>query len=199
MKKCMLLIALAALAAGTAFAQEGAEDSQGRKGKEWNRDGQGRNRAERMLVRDKERPGNPMTDEMRAELRAEHEAIRDLAGAIRIETDDAKKAALVDQLRVKLGEVADRMQAKQAERLVQAEQRLGELKERIEYAKTHRDELVEEHLQNILAGKRPPPHGGFKNFPNAKHGMPADGPDGEEMAPPPPGEEMPEDMPPPDE
>ena len=189
MKKCMLMIAIAALAAGTACAQEGGEDSHGRKDK-------ARNRAERMLVRDKERPDNPMTDEMRAELRAEHEAIRDLAGAIRIETDDAQKAALVDQLRVKLGEAADRMQTLQAERLVQAEQRLGKLKERIEYAKTHRDELVEEHLQNILAGKRPPPHGGFKNFPNAKHGMPEDGPGGEEMAPPPPGEEMPEDMPP---
>lgn len=196
MKKCMLMIAIAALAAGTACAQEGGEDSQGQKGKAWNRDGQGRNREERMLVRDKDRPGNPMTDEMRAELRAEHEAIRDLAGAIRIETDGAKKAALVDQLRVKLGEVADRMQAKQAERLVQAEQRLGELKERIEYAKTHRDELVEEHLQNILAGKRPPHPGGFKNFPNAKHGMPEDGPEGDEMAPPPPGDEMPDDMPP---
>ena len=55
MKKCMLLIALAALAAGTACAQDGGEDSHGRKDK-------ARNRAERMLVRDKERPGNPMTD-----------------------------------------------------------------------------------------------------------------------------------------
>ena len=196
MKTCMLMIAIAALAAGTAFAQEGGEDSQGQKGKGWNRDGQGRNREERMLVRDKDRPGNPMTDEMRAELRAEHEAIRDLAGAIRIETDGTKKAALVDQLRVKLGEVADRMQVKQAERLVQAEQRLGELKERIEYAKTHRDELVEEQLQSILAGKRPPHHGGFKNFPNAKRGMPEDGPESDEMAPPPPGDEMPDEMPP---
>ena len=196
MKKCMLMIAIAALAAGTACAQEGGEDSQGQKGKAWNRDGQGRNREERMLVRDKDRPGNPMTDEMRAELRAEHEAIRDLAGAIRIETDGAMKAARVDQRRVKLGDAAARMQALQAERLVQAEQRLGKLKERIEYAKTHRDELVEEHLQNILAGKRPPHPGGFKNFPNAKHGMPEDGPEGDEMAPPPPGDEMPDDMPP---
>ena len=41
MKKTLLMIALAALAAGPAFAQEEGPDTPARKGKNWNRDGGG--------------------------------------------------------------------------------------------------------------------------------------------------------------
>ena len=55
-------------------------------------------------------------------MRATHEAIRDLAEAARLETDPAKKAELVAQLRTKLGDLGDRMQANQEKRLAQAEE-----------------------------------------------------------------------------
>ena len=41
MKKTLLMIALAALAAGPAFAQEEGPDTPARKGKNWNRAGGG--------------------------------------------------------------------------------------------------------------------------------------------------------------
>ena len=120
--------------------------------------------------------------------------------------DEAKKAEIVVRLRAKLGEVADLMQAKQEQRLAQAEERLGGLKERIEYAKAHREEMLDEQVQRVLSGERPQRPEAFKRFPHAKGGM--GGPDfgpGDDMPPPPEGadelaplpENMPEGMPPP--
>ena len=146
MKKTLMILAVAALAAGAACAQPG--------------DGRGKMRGER--------PGGPMSPEMREQMRAEHRAIRELGNAARAETDEAKQAELVAQLRAKLGEVADRMQAHQEERLAQAEERLSGLKERVADGKANRDARIEEQIQRILSGERPPVPDAFKQRPYAK-------------------------------
>ena len=117
-----------------------------------------------------DRPDGPISPQIREEIRAEHRAIRDLGMAARNETDPAKKAELVGQLRAKLGEIADRIQAHQEERLAQAEERFDALRERIEHAKANRDALIEEQVQNILEGKRPSGPAGIERFPHAKGG-----------------------------
>ena len=203
MKKTLMILAIAALAAGTAFAQRG--DGRGPM-----RDGSGPGdcdmtgpgpMAGKALRGDRERPGGPMSAEMKDQMRAEHRAIRDLGQAARAETDEAKKAELVAQLRAKLGEVADRMQAHQEERLAQAEERLADLKARIADGQANRDSRIEEQIQRILAGERPPRPAAFDRFPHAKGAQrgPGFGPGGG-MPPPPPPEDMPEDLlPPPEE
>ena len=199
MKKFTMMIAVAALAAGSAFAQEGNPGDgypQGKKAWKHNDGGgqQGWSQADKRGGKD--RPGGPLDPAEMEQMRAEHEAIRDLAGAVRLEADPAQKAALIEQLRTKLGVVADLMQVKQEKRLAQAEERLAGLKEKIEYGKTHRAELIEEQVQRILSGERPQRPERFKDFPNAKHGMPDRGPEGE-MPPPPEDEDMPGEVPPP--
>lgn len=194
MKKYMLMIALAALAAGTAIAQDDGPDSNNRKGKAWDREG-GKPGWGQMDKRGGP-PEGAVDPETMKQMKAAHEEIRDLAGAARIETDEAKKAEIVARLRTKLGEVADLMQAKHEQRLAQAEERLAGLKAKMEEAKGNRDALIEEQVQRVLKGEKPQRPERFKDFPNAKHGgRPAGGPDGEEPPPPPLGEDMPEDMP----
>jgi hypothetical protein len=173
MKKTLILIAIAALAAGTAYAQPG----QGRGPMRGDRaagdcdlSGPGPRADKAMRAPNREMCGGPMSEEMRTEMRAEHQAIRDLAGAARVETDEAQKAQLVDQLRAKLGAVADRMQAHQKERLVQAEERLTSLKDRIANTDANRDTLIEEQIQRLLSGERPRRPAAFDDFPYAKGG-----------------------------
>ena len=174
MNKHLTLLAAAALVAGTVFAQdESGPASAPPPGPQpsWSRAGgpPGRNQMER-------RPGpgvaGPMAPEMLEQMRAEHKAIRDLGEAARAATNETQKAELVAQLRTKLGEVADRMQAHQEQRLAQAEQQLAGLKERIEYARTNRDKMLDEQVQRILSGEHPGRPGAFDKFPHAKGGQP---------------------------
>ena len=199
MNKILTTLAILALASGTALAQrgEGSGKMRGMRGPDTMNDPSMRGR--------EDRPGGPVSEEMRAQMRAERDAIRDIVGAIRVETDDSRKAELTGQLRTKLGSIADRMQAHQEERLAQAEERLSGLKERIEHAKANRDSLIEEEVQRLLSGERPGRPASFDDFPYAKGGMrghgQGDGP-GKMRGPrgpmPPPGDDM-DDMPPPPE
>ncbi len=180
MKTCTLMILMAALAVGSAYAeQDSCEPKHPKGGKAWNRDG------------DNQDHRGPMDPEMMEAMKANHKAIRELGQAARAETDPAKKEELVAQLRTKLGEVGDLMQKKWEERLSQAEERISDLKEKVEYSKANRDALIEEHVQRILSGERPQRPDRFKDFPNAKGGH--------RPPPPPPGAEMEDDMPPPPE
>ena len=201
MKKFMLMMAMAAIAAGTACADEGADGPQRQKGKSWgkqawgqNDDRGGQDRGDRMDKRG-DHPGGPMDPAMMEQMKADHKEIKALGDAARSVTNEAAKAEIVAQLRAKLGEVADRMQVMQEKRLAQAEERLADLKAKMEDAKANRDALIEEQVQRVLKGERPQRPDRFKDFPNAKHGMPEGGPDGDMPPPPPPGEDMPEDMP----
>lgn len=180
------------------------------------------------------RDGGPDRKGPTPEQRAEFEAFRNLCKSVREETDEAKKAELVEELRAKLGKMADEQCAMQKERLADAEKRIAEqkarldaqveeLRGRIEDEEAHRSEWIEEQVQCILSGERPPmrrmhrgpeckgpdawcgdrpdPRRG-KDWPNrcgGKFGMPPCG--GEAGAPPPPPPPPPEEggaMPPPD-
>jgi hypothetical protein len=222
MKRYMMALMIAAVAAGTAFAEEGNDEQESHGGKAWshgNGGGQGWERGDRdrgngggqdrrgqMDKRGgKDRPGGPMSPEEMEQMKADHKVIQELGEAARAETDPAKKAEIVAQLRTKLADVGARMLANQEKRLVQAEERLAGLKEKIEYTKANRETLLDEQVQRILAGERPMHPGQFKDFPNAKGGMSKGGPDFGGMPPPPMGDDMPppppgdEDMPPPAE
>lgn len=196
MKKTLMLIALATLAAGSACAQEGGSGQPPPPGDPaWNREGGGGPPWARIEKRG-HRPDGPMSSEMMEQMGATHRAIKALGEAARLETDPAKKAVLVEQLRAKLREAADLMQAHQEQRLAQAEERFAGLKEKIEYSKANRDGMIEEQIQRILAGQPPRRPAAFDKFPQAKGGLPPDGPGDAEMPPPPPPLDD-EDMPPP--
>ena len=212
MKTTMMALMIAALAAGTAFAEDGNYDQENTHGKAWSHGGgdqQGwQNRADdqdrgpggkQAWGKDKrggkERPGGPMDPAMMEQMKADHKEIKALGEAARAVTNEAAKAEIVAQLRAKLGEVADRMQVHQEKRLAQAEEHLASLKAKIEDSKTNRDKLIEEQVQRVLSGERPMRHGQFNDFPNAKGGMPEGGPADDGM-PPPPREDMPDDLPP---
>ena len=194
MKTCTLMILMAALAASSAYAeQDSSKPKQPNGTKTWNCDAGGQEHRGQMDKRGG-RPDGPMDPEMMEAMKANHKAIRELGDAARAETDAAKKAELVVQLRAKLVEVADRMQANQEKRLAQAEERLSGLKAKIEEAKANRATLIDEQVQRILSGERPQRPERFNDFPNAKggrHGAPGG------MAP--AGEDMTDDAPPPAE
>jgi hypothetical protein len=228
MKTTMMALMIAALAAGTAFAEEGDDDQENTRGKAWSHGGgdqpgwqdrdddddqdrggkqawQGRDdddddRGDKQAWKQNKRggrPGGPMDPAMMEQMKADHKEIRALGEAARAVTSEAAKAEIVAQLRAKLGEVADRMQAHQEKRLAQAEEHLASLKAKFEDAKANRDKLIEEQVQRVLKGEKPRRPEAFDRFPNAKHGMPGHGPDYGGMAPPPPGDEMPGEVPPP--
>jgi len=79
--------------------------------------------------------------------------IQALGEAARAETDPVKKEAMVAQLRAKLVEVADKMQAENKIRMEQAEDALVKLKERMADAEANKTARIEEQIQRILAGK----------------------------------------------
>jgi len=97
----------------------------------------------------------PLSEKQRAEMKAHREAIQQLVDAARTETDPAKKAVLVDQLRVKLTDGAKKMQAEFSERLKKAEQGVEKMKQRLVDGKQNRAQRVEEHLQKLLTGETP--------------------------------------------
>lgn len=115
------------------------------------------------------RPGMPPPDGMgpSEEQRAEFAAFRQLCKDVREETDEAKKAELVETLRAKLGEMADRQRDAQKARLADAEKRIEEQKARLDQqiealrgmiaeAEADRDAWIEGQVKCILSGERPP-------------------------------------------
>jgi len=164
MKKALLALMILAVSASVSFA--GSDDpGESRKGKQsWGeRGGRGR---------------HGMNKEMRAKMKAMHKDIKQMGKAIRDETDEAKKAELTADLRVKLNEIADKMQATGEERLAKAEQRLEKLKSKIEESKTNREAMIDEKIERIIAGKGPKHQDteAFRNHPFAKGGRGGPGP-----------------------
>lgn len=99
--------------------------------------------------------GAGLTEEQRAKAKAYYEAVHKLAEAARNETDPVKKEALVEQLRVKLTEGAERMQQEFRKRLEKAEKEVARMRERLNEGEKNMSERVEEHLRKILSGERP--------------------------------------------
>ncbi len=207
MKKTLLALTLAALAAGPAFAQEANPESPPSSPATCDLSGP-RAKGKHAMRGDSDRPGGPMDPAMMAQMKAAHQEIKALGDAARAVTNEAAKAEIVAQLRAKLGEVADLIQTHREQRLAQAEERLVGLKDKIEESKANRDALIEEQLQRILSGERPPHSEAFRNFPHAKgahhgeamrderrgHDLPECG-----GLPPPPDADGEEPPPPPDE
>ena len=147
MKKIMILTTLAALAAGTAFAQEG-DDRGSSNDRDWNRDSGGQHNSwnqrderndrqgwnqdrrgwDQNRRGDEQRPGGPVDPALMQQMRDLNKAIRTLGESARAETNETAKAELVTQLKAKLGEVANLIQSGQEKRIAQAEERLASLK-----------------------------------------------------------------------
>ncbi|HQM23062.1 MAG TPA: hypothetical protein PK572_05425 [Kiritimatiellia bacterium] len=172
MKKTLILTSLALLVASVAFAEKGSGRGEGKM----------RARAGDCPMAGTEQPrwgqndpaeagryaGGPLDAETMQKMRGLHKAMRSLGEAARLETDEAKKAELVAQLRDKIGEAVDLAQASKEKRLAQAEERLAALKAQIESCKGDRDQLIEAQLQRILNNERPDTREPFKKFPHAK-------------------------------
>lgn len=93
-----------------------------------------------------------VTPEQKEKIKAQHEALMKLGDMARNETDPVKKEALVAELRTKLTEIADKIQAEAKKRLEKAEQDLPKLRERLAEAEKNKTARIEEQLQRILAG-----------------------------------------------
>lgn len=96
-----------------------------------------------------------ISEEQRAKMKAEREAIHALAEAARSEEDPVKKAELTEQLRAKLTEGAEKMQEQFRKRLEKAEAGVVKMRERLEKGEADMAKRVEEHLQKLLAGEKP--------------------------------------------
>ncbi len=93
--------------------------------------------------------------EKRGEMKAHREAVQKLTEAARNETDPEKKAARVDELRAKVTEGAEKMHAEFRNRLARAEGDVTKMKERLADAEENKEQRIEQHVQDLLAGKKP--------------------------------------------
>jgi chromosome segregation ATPase len=96
---------------------------------------------------------SPEPMEKMEKMKAQREEIRSIGEAARNETDPVKKEAQVAQLRAKLNEAADQMQADAKKRLEKAEQEIPKLKERMAEFEANRAVRIEEQIKRILAGE----------------------------------------------
>ncbi len=157
MKKWIIYTMLVVFAATTASAQ-------------WWKLGFGENETSPKQAVERPGPARPsmhrgqrprLTEEQREKMKAQREAIEKLTEAARAETDPVKKEELISQLRARLTEGAVKMHEMHRKRLERAEIELAKMKERLIDAEENIDQKVEEHLQKLLAGKRPEcPEGG---------------------------------------
>lgn len=94
-----------------------------------------------------------VSEEQRAKMKAEREAIHALAEAARSEQDPVKKAELTEQLRAKLTEGAEKMQKQFRKRLEKAEAGVVKMRERLEKGEKEMSQRVEGQLQKLLSGE----------------------------------------------
>ena len=110
-----------------------------------------------------ETPRREVTPEQKAKfekMKAQREEIMKLGEAARNETDPAKKDALVAELRAKLTEIADKMQAEAKKRIAQAGEETGKLQQKVADYEKNKPARIEEQVQRILAGQSPYPSEG---------------------------------------
>lgn len=94
-----------------------------------------------------------LSPEQIEKMKAQHEALMKMGEAARNETDPANKEILIGQLRAKLTEMADKMQADAKKRLDQVEKELPKLKGRIADYENNKAARIEDQVQRILAGQ----------------------------------------------
>lgn len=86
-------------------------------------------------------------------MKAQRDALMKLGEAARNETDPVKKEALVAELRAKLTEDADRIQAEAKKRIAQAGEETGRLQKKVADYEQNKAARIEEQVQRILAGQ----------------------------------------------
>ena len=202
MKKTMIAFLTMALAACTVFAQQEGPAPKGPPGQPGRNGPPGYGQPAR--GDDQTRPGEILSPEMQNQMRADQRAIAQLGEAARAATDPDEKAKVVEQLRAKLNEIANRVQTHHEERIAQAEKHLADLRDSFQEEKANRAGQIEEQIQRILSGemhRQPPDQPGRPGAPDG-HGQPPLGgmpppsqnPDARPPAeqPPPPGESLPD-------
>jgi len=97
-----------------------------------------------------------MSEEQRAKIKANYQAIQKLAAKARNETDPVKKEELIQQLRVKLTKSAARRQAEFRRRLEMAEADVVKMKKRLAEQEKDQGKRVEKQLERLLSGEHPP-------------------------------------------
>ena len=88
-------------------------------------------------------------------LKEHHDEVMKLGEAARNETDPVQKEEFISQLRAKLNDVADRMEAMHRKRLETAERDLKQLKKAADDNARTREQRIEDQLQRILSGEPP--------------------------------------------
>jgi hypothetical protein len=91
------------------------------------------------------------TPEQIEKMKAQHEELMKMGEAARNETDPVKKEILVGQLRAKLTEIADKMQADAKKRLDQVEKELPKLRERIADYENNKAARIEDQVKRRKA------------------------------------------------
>lgn len=94
-----------------------------------------------------------MNPRQMAKMKAQREALMKLGKAARSETDPAKKKALVAELRTKLTEVSDAIQARAKQRLAAADREIKGLEKRIADYDKNKEARIDEQVRRILAGE----------------------------------------------
>ncbi len=105
-------------------------------------------------------------------MKAHRDALMKLGEAARNETDPAKKEALIAQIRAKVTEGFDMMQAESKKRLDQAEKEMPKIKEKMAEFEKNKAARIEERVQQIVAGepmKRPEGKGLKRDELTGKH------------------------------
>jgi hypothetical protein len=192
MKKKIVYACILSLVAGIAAAEEAkgawwkrGADAEGEQVAQQTPGTQGQQRPSRGGDRDRagmmQRRRHQVSEEQREKIRAQFEEIRTLGEAARNEADPVKKKELVGQLRIKLTEGQQRMQAEFRKRIEKAEADLVKQRQRLDENEKNLPNRVEEQLQRILSGEGP------------QRGMGGKGPKGDGPRPgrkgPPPAEE----------
>jgi uncharacterized protein YicC (UPF0701 family) len=105
-------------------------------------------------------------------MKARNQELMKLGEAARNETDPAKKEALIAQIRAKVTEGFDMMQAESKKRLDQAEKEMPKIKEKMAEFEKNKAARIEERVQQIVAGepmKRPEGKGLKRDELTGKH------------------------------
>lgn len=92
--------------------------------------------------------------EKTAKINTEREALHKLAEEARAEVDPVKKAAMIDELRTRMTEGANRIQADFRKRLLKAEADVRKMREKLTSAENHQKERVEDQLRKMLSGRK---------------------------------------------
>ncbi len=148
MKKWLTGLLLVSFAVGTAVAEEPSPWWKLGRGKEDEAVGQ-------QVPQRMQRKRPQLSEGQRAKMKAHFEAVKKMADAVRSEPDPVKKAQLTADLRAKLNESADLMQAEFEKRIEKAEADILKMKARLAEGEKNKEKRIDEQLRKLLSGENP--------------------------------------------